>query len=430
MKSDKSDKSNSRQTRGLNPSDVDTDDFMSVTGTDFTLPQGGLSASANAPGRVCPGMEAPATQVQNPGLPPSSEFDGDLSPRAGESVLSEGPPMSISSTALLHQNVIDFEFDSSDEEDEGYEMPTVEDAWKESAGSVPPGSQGESFSEQGAQSYLLPDVDSYRPAGDDDGVSIDANSAVAMSQFGSQAVGASQLESQVAGPTTSAGPNTGRGQNLAARVLNKVKTKSEIQEKPEKTGSNKSRVSSMSAAERFRMAQLAVKASLSASKMIVSLDEMRALPVPASVGSVKGYIVVDVAKSSQYPTYKYFLQEETAQDRFLLAAKRDRIADIRQHRYTFSIDPTDVSRTSGGYYGKLVANFTGTKYTLLDRGPKAGPGVTLETERRVLGACVYEPTVSYASGGYRRMTALLPNSYKGKDENGNPILEKWDEMQV
>ncbi|KAK3233178.1 hypothetical protein CYMTET_56512, partial [Cymbomonas tetramitiformis] len=97
--------------------------------------------------------------------------------------------------------------------------------------------------------------------------------------------------------------------------------------------------------------------------------------------------------------------------------------------YTFSIDPTDVSRTSGGYYGKLVANFTGTKYTLLDRGPKAGPGVTLETERRVLGACVYEPTVSYASGGYRRMTALLPNSYKGKDENGNPILEKWDEMQ-
>eukprot|EP00854_Cymbomonas_tetramitiformis_P018051 gene18051-21499_t len=300
--------------------------------------------------------------------------------------------MSISSTALLHQNVIDFEFDSSDEEDEGYEMPTVEDAWKESAGSVPPGSQGESFSEQGAQSYLLPDVDSYRPAGDDDGVSIDANSAVAMSQFGSQAVGASQLESQVAGPTTSAGPNTGRGQNLAARVLNKVKTKSEIQEKPEKTGSNKSRVSSMSAAERFRMAQLAVKASLSASKMIVSLDEMRALPVPASVGSVKGYIVVDVAKSSQYPTYKYFLQEETAQDRFLLAAKRDRIADIRQHRYTFSIDPTDVSRTSGGYYGKLVANFTGTKYTLLDRGPKAGPGVTLETERRVLGACVYEPT--------------------------------------
>eukprot|EP00959_Pyramimonas_sp_CCMP1952_P328722 6882247-Pyramimonas_sp.AAC.1 len=111
-----------------------------------------------------------------------------------------------------------------------------------------------------------------------------------------------------------------------------------------------------------------------------------------------------------------------------MAAKKD-YSDMFKSQFIFSIDPTNLSKKGSGYYGKLSSNFMGSKYTIFDRGEPKGELVSADAERRVLGAIVYEPTISRAAGGYRRMTTILPNVFRGRDKNGNPIMARWDDVK-
>lgn len=122
------------------------------------------------------------------------------------------------------------------------------------------------------------------------------------------------------------------------------------------------------------------------------------------------------------PHFKYFVQGTTdvEEDRFVLSARKD-FSDPFKTQFVMSTDPTPGFEPAGPqFFGRLSGNFVGSKYTLFDRGtiqPTMG-SVSDQDERRVLGAIVYEGTVGKTGGGYRRLTALLPNTYRGIGKDG------------
>mmetsp|Transcript_24050 Transcript_24050/g.40331 ORF Transcript_24050/g.40331 Transcript_24050/m.40331 type:complete len:485 (-) Transcript_24050:1258-2712(-) len=379
------------------------DESLSVSGTEFTLPQGSAVGSGGA-------SFFPETSY-NDGSNPSALSQSRQKQKAGA-----------------------FEFDSSDE-DEGYDMPSVEEAWKEngqgpsyaskgSLGEV--GRSGFSESAEDNKSYLLPDVTVATGAMYAGMTQTEFEQMFVQPSSGKTRAASSTADlanhlqdqgvdlSQVRPELLPSGTDSGAGQSLAKRVLQKVQG--------EQSGEQDTRPES-----KWRGAVNKVKFVGAVSRMILTLDELRMIPVPESAGTVKGYVVADYSQSKTVPTYKYFLQEE-GQDRFVMAAKKD-YRDIFRSSFTFSIDPTNVSKKGSGYYGRLNSNFMGSKYTMFDRGEQKGDLVSADAERRVLGAVVYEPTISRAAGGYRRMTAILPNVFKGRDKNGNPIMARWDDVK-
>lgn len=179
--------------------------------------------------------------------------------------------------------------------------------------------------------------------------------------------------------------------------------------------------------DRLRRAAKVVQGTV---KMDFGTDLLRRIPPPPELGTVHSYIAIDRSKSSLYPTYKFYTQaEDSTMDRFVLAARQEPMGfNLKHKRYIFSTDPDNCTVSAAGYWGKLTSNFMGTNFTVFDRGDRRGPRVDLEHERRVLGAIVYEPTTTTGSGGYRKMTALLPTLYK-EGEDGMPRLERWEEMR-
>jgi len=315
-------------------------------------------------------------------------------------------------------------------------MPSVEDAWKESIRSEkalqgtpqmkppsPPSPEKSDDKKDEAAAPLLKKTTGQTEIVEDDSED-------------SSVVGApSLLESSVAGtstflpiPADVQETTASAGQALAARVLNRYKSEKEpAPEAAAPGGAGAGGKSRLTAKQRFKMAKLAVQAGRAVERVMRSLDEMRALPAKESAGTVKGYISVDRSNPNDYPTYNYYLQEENGQDRFVLSARKYG-KDPRKSKYIISMDPNQVTRRGSGYYGSVESNFVGTKFTIFDRGPKRTPGINPEDERRVLGVVVYEPTVNSTYGSYRKMTALLPNLYKGKDSDGNPLVERWDQV--
>mmetsp|Transcript_12489 Transcript_12489/g.17020 ORF Transcript_12489/g.17020 Transcript_12489/m.17020 type:complete len:549 (-) Transcript_12489:1034-2680(-) len=433
------------------PSVGDTDESLSVNGTDFTLPQGSTGTSG-----VNFGISGePASIVSGSNLPPASAVFSDVS--AGVTSIVQPIPMGVGG----------FEFDESDD-DEGYPMPSLEEALHEGEPISSPTSQfsvaseAQTTSVEFAQvkrrpsksdvsermsegsyypdsshfgdknSYLLPDITAATgavladltqnqfqevwlpPAREREGSSNTSGDANDLSHEFSNldSAGMSDIRPEIMQEVQ------GSGQALAVRVLNRVK-----QQEGETSAAGRSKAGM--AKRRFKMAVNAISA---AQRIVVSLDQLRILPVPADVGVVKGYVVVDNSASGN-PTYRFFLQEENVvRDRFVMAAKKD-YSDPLKSQFVFSVDPTEVNDKSNGYFGRVVSNFVGSKYTIFDRGQKKKATQPEELERRVLGAIVYEPTSMRQAGGYRRMTVLLPNAYKGKDKSGNNVLARWDDMK-
>jgi hypothetical protein len=190
---------------------------------------------------------------------------------------------------------------------------------------------------------------------------------------------------------------------------------------------------------RFR----AVVNQVIASQAFKSVEELRALPTPIGAGTIRGYIVVEPPENlagrrstllgGESPVYKYFVQSEvdTAEDRFVMCAKKD-FSDPLKTQFILSTDPTHLSEVGPQFFGRVSGNFMGSKYTIFDRGalqPKIGSVLSQDEERRVLGAVVYEGTLGKTTGGYRRLTALLPNTYRGKGKDGEQRVLQWDEMK-
>ena len=165
-------------------------------------------------------------------------------------------------------------------------------------------------------------------------------------------------------------------------------------------------------------------------RMDFGTDLLRRIPPPPELGTVHSYIAIDRSKSALYPTYTFYTQaDDSTMDRFVLAARQEPMSlNFKHKRYIFSTDPDNCSISASGYWGKLSSNFMGTNFTIFDRGERRGACVDEDNERRVLGAVVYEPTATSGSGGYRKMTALLPTLYK-EGEDGMPRLERWEEMR-
>jgi len=178
------------------------------------------------------------------------------------------------------------------------------------------------------------------------------------------------------------------------------------------------------------------------SRVFKTVEELRVLPSPVGAGTIRGYVVVEpqskLGKTAtlfggKSPHFKYFVQGTTdvEEDRFVLSARKD-FSDPFKTQFVMSTDPTPGFEPAGPqFFGRLSGNFVGSKYTLFDRGtiqPTMG-SVSDQDERRVLGAIVYEGTVGKTGGGYRRLTALLPNTYRGIGKDGAQKMLGWEDMK-
>ncbi|KAB5555532.1 hypothetical protein PHYPO_G00035280 [Pangasianodon hypophthalmus] len=118
-----------------------------------------------------------------------------------------------------------------------------------------------------------------------------------------------------------------------------------------------------------------------------------------------------------YPTYYLHMEKEDGKKVFLMAGRKRKKSTTSN--YLISIDPTDLSRDTSNYIGKLRSNVLGTKFTVYDNGenPDRKPFVK-ETEslRRELAAICYEKNV-LGFKGPRKMTVIIP----GMQENDERV---------
>ncbi|XP_053496695.1 tubby protein homolog [Ictalurus furcatus] len=116
-----------------------------------------------------------------------------------------------------------------------------------------------------------------------------------------------------------------------------------------------------------------------------------------------------------YPTYYLHMEKEDGKKVFLMAGRKRKKSTTSN--YLISIDPTDLSRDTSSYIGKLRSNVLGTKFTVYDNGenPDRKPFVK-ETEslRQELAAICYEKNVLGIKGP-RKMTVIIPGMHENDE---------------
>ncbi|XP_066520021.1 tubby protein homolog [Hoplias malabaricus] len=119
-----------------------------------------------------------------------------------------------------------------------------------------------------------------------------------------------------------------------------------------------------------------------------------------------------------YPTYYLHMEKEDGKKVFLMAGRKRKKSTTSN--YLISIDPTDLSRDTSSYIGKLRSNVLGTKFTVYDNGenPERKPFIK-ETEslRQELAAICYEKNI-LGFKGPRKMTVIIPGMHEN-DERVN-----------
>ncbi|XP_023680890.1 tubby protein homolog isoform X2 [Paramormyrops kingsleyae] len=109
-----------------------------------------------------------------------------------------------------------------------------------------------------------------------------------------------------------------------------------------------------------------------------------------------------------YPTYYLHLEKEDGTRVFLMAGRKRKKS--KTSNYLISTDPTDLSRKTKSYIGKLRSNVLGTKFTVFDGGenPEKQPFIK-ETEmlRQELAAICYEKNL-LGFKGPRKMAVIIP----------------------
>ncbi|XP_060795824.1 tubby protein homolog isoform X2 [Neoarius graeffei] len=116
-----------------------------------------------------------------------------------------------------------------------------------------------------------------------------------------------------------------------------------------------------------------------------------------------------------YPTYYLHMEKEDGKKVFLMAGRKRKKSTTSN--YLISTDPTDLSRDTSSYIGKLRSNVLGTKFTVYDNGenPDRKPFVK-ETEslREELAAICYEKNV-LGFKGPRKMTVIIPGMHENDE---------------
>ncbi|XP_038846311.1 tubby protein [Salvelinus namaycush] len=113
-------------------------------------------------------------------------------------------------------------------------------------------------------------------------------------------------------------------------------------------------------------------------------------------------------EKGMYPTYYLHMEKEDGKRVFLMAGRKRK--KCKTSNYLISIDPTELSRDTDSYIGKLRSNVLGTKFTVFDGGdnPDKKPFVKeCESVRQELAAICYEKNV-LGFKGPRKMTVVIP----------------------
>ncbi|KAL1264338.1 hypothetical protein QQF64_004693 [Cirrhinus molitorella] len=119
-----------------------------------------------------------------------------------------------------------------------------------------------------------------------------------------------------------------------------------------------------------------------------------------------------------FPTYYLHMEKEDGKRVFLMAGRKRK--KCKTSNYLISIDPTDLSRDTDSYIGKLRSNVLGTKFTVYDNGenPERKPFIKeTDTLRQELAAICYEKNV-LGFKGPRKMTVVIP----GMHENDERVI--------
>ncbi|XP_035258740.1 tubby protein homolog [Anguilla anguilla] len=113
-------------------------------------------------------------------------------------------------------------------------------------------------------------------------------------------------------------------------------------------------------------------------------------------------------EKGMYPTYYLHMEKEDGKKVFLMAGRKRK--KCKTSNYLISVDPTNLSRDTDSYIGKLRSNVLGTKFTVFDGGknPEKKPFIK-ETEslRQELAAICYKKNV-LGFKGPRKMTVIIP----------------------
>ncbi|KAK3528927.1 hypothetical protein QTP70_012858 [Hemibagrus guttatus] len=116
-----------------------------------------------------------------------------------------------------------------------------------------------------------------------------------------------------------------------------------------------------------------------------------------------------------YPTYYLHMEKEDGKKVFLMAGRKRKKSTTSN--YLISIDPTDLSRDTSSYIGKLRSNVLGTKFTVYDNGenPDKKPFVKeRESLRQELAAICYEKNV-LGFKGPRKMIVIIPGMHENDE---------------
>ncbi|XP_061611513.1 tubby protein homolog isoform X1 [Phyllopteryx taeniolatus] len=113
-------------------------------------------------------------------------------------------------------------------------------------------------------------------------------------------------------------------------------------------------------------------------------------------------------EKGMYPTYYLHMEKDDGKRVFLMAGRKRKRS--KTSNYLISTDPTNLSRDTSCYIGKLRSNALGTKFTVYDGGenPDKKPFIKeCESVRRELAAICYETNV-LGFRGPRKMTVIIP----------------------
>ena len=109
-----------------------------------------------------------------------------------------------------------------------------------------------------------------------------------------------------------------------------------------------------------------------------------------------------------FPTYFLHFERDDGTKTFLLAGRKRKKSKVSN--YLISTDPTDLSKGTESYTGKVKSNMVGTKFTIFDNASKPG-GLISSTEggknRQELCAVLYETNI-FGFKGPRKMSVVIP----------------------
>nr|XP_061807935.1 tubby protein homolog [Nerophis lumbriciformis] len=123
-------------------------------------------------------------------------------------------------------------------------------------------------------------------------------------------------------------------------------------------------------------------------------------------------------EKGMFPTYYLHMEKDDGKRVFLMAGRK-RVRS-KTSNYLISTDPTNLSRDTSCYIGKLRSNVLGTKFTVYDGGenPEKKPFIKeCESVRQELAAIFYETNV-LGFRGPRKMTVIIP----GMQENDDRVV--------